>query len=200
MSDYSNSFSGANKDATNATILGADHDTQYNAIAAMSATKADKISGATNNNLVAMDANGNIKDSTIAFSSGTWTPTIQDDSRSDSESQTYSVQNGVYRRIGDIVYISADITMTSLGSLTTGQAAVMAGLPFTSAATYTHSITCGQAGGVNLGSATTVTGTIEPSDDVINLYKWNNSSSVSTLKTNEITATGILKISGFYLV
>jgi hypothetical protein len=41
MSDYSNTFGGAAKDTANSTVLGADHDTQYEAIATMSATKLD---------------------------------------------------------------------------------------------------------------------------------------------------------------
>jgi hypothetical protein len=44
MSNYSNTFGGAAKDTAEATVLGADHDTQYEAIATMSATKANKAS------------------------------------------------------------------------------------------------------------------------------------------------------------
>jgi hypothetical protein len=41
MSNYSNTFGGAAKDTANSTVLAADHDTQYEAIATMSATKLD---------------------------------------------------------------------------------------------------------------------------------------------------------------
>ena len=41
MSNYSNPFGGAAKDTANSTVLGADHDTQYEAIATMSSTKLD---------------------------------------------------------------------------------------------------------------------------------------------------------------
>jgi hypothetical protein len=69
MSDYSSTFGGAAKDAANSTILGADHDTEYDALATASATKSDKVASATVDNLISMDANGNLKDSTIAIGS-----------------------------------------------------------------------------------------------------------------------------------
>ena len=47
MSDYTNTFGGAAKDGINATVLGADHDTQLDAIASMSATKQDKLNAVT---------------------------------------------------------------------------------------------------------------------------------------------------------
>lgn len=66
MANYTNTFDGATKDATNATILAADHDTQYELIETMSATKADKVVSATADNILTMDANGNLQDSGIA--------------------------------------------------------------------------------------------------------------------------------------
>jgi len=66
MSDYSNTFGGAAKDSANSTILGADHDTQYSAIATMSATKANKVASPTSGNLLKVDGNGDLVDSGIA--------------------------------------------------------------------------------------------------------------------------------------
>lgn len=63
MSDYTNSFGGAAKDAANSTILAADHDTEYDGIATMSATKANKVGSPTVDNLVTMTATGDMKDS-----------------------------------------------------------------------------------------------------------------------------------------
>jgi len=70
MSDYSKTTDFTTKDTLpsgNAakTIKGSDFDLEFNAIVASSATKANKIAAATNNNLVTMDGNGDIKDSTI---------------------------------------------------------------------------------------------------------------------------------------
>jgi len=63
MSDYTNTYGGAAKDAANDIILGADVDTQLDNIATMSGTKADKVSGATVDSIAKLDANGNIVDS-----------------------------------------------------------------------------------------------------------------------------------------
>ena len=68
MSNYSNTFNGANKDATNATIFGSDFDTEFNNIATMSATKADKVVTPVANNILMMDSSGNLADSNVAQS------------------------------------------------------------------------------------------------------------------------------------
>ena len=66
MSDYSNTFGGAAKDAANSTILGADHETEYDAVATMSATKANKTGApATTNNLAMLTATGDLADSLV---------------------------------------------------------------------------------------------------------------------------------------
>ncbi len=63
MSNYSNTFGGAAKDSGNDIIVAADHDTEYDAVAAASATKANKVTSATNNRIATIDANGDLKDS-----------------------------------------------------------------------------------------------------------------------------------------
>lgn len=61
MSDYSNTYGGAAKDAANSVILGADIDTQLDNVATNSATKTDKIGAPVDGVAVAMDSTGNIK-------------------------------------------------------------------------------------------------------------------------------------------
>ncbi len=68
MSNYSNTFNGASKDATNATIFGADFDTEFDNIATMSATKADKVVTPVANNILIMDSSGNLSDGNIQVS------------------------------------------------------------------------------------------------------------------------------------
>ena len=67
MANYSNTFGGASKDASNDTILGAEYDTQYDSIASMSTTKADKIGSATANNIMTMDGTGNPTDGGVTI-------------------------------------------------------------------------------------------------------------------------------------
>jgi len=65
MSDYTKVFDGAAKDSANATVLGADHDSEFALISAAIASKSDKPTGSTAGNIAQLDANGNIVDSGI---------------------------------------------------------------------------------------------------------------------------------------
>lgn len=60
MSDYTNTFGGAAKDSANDTILGAAHDTEYDNIATMSATKANKVTSPTANRILLVDGSGDL--------------------------------------------------------------------------------------------------------------------------------------------
>jgi len=77
MSDYSNTYNGAGKDAASSIIFGSDLDTQFDAIAYMSATKADKVLSATADNVAKLDVAGNLVDSGYSFPNlvGAATPT-----------------------------------------------------------------------------------------------------------------------------
>lgn len=68
MADYTQLTNFTAKDTLptgdpNKIVLGADHDLEYGAIETAIATKANKISGGTNGNVVTRDANGDIQDS-----------------------------------------------------------------------------------------------------------------------------------------
>jgi hypothetical protein len=56
------------------------------------------------------------------YEEGTWTPTL-------GGTATYSTQAGIYTKIGRMVFISGQLSVTSIG---TGQTAIVPGLPFTS--------------------------------------------------------------------
>ena len=71
MSDYSKTTDFTSKDTLAAgnpakTIKGSDFDLELGNVATASATKANKVLSATNNNLLTMDANGDLQDSAIA--------------------------------------------------------------------------------------------------------------------------------------
>ena len=66
------------------------------------------------------------------YEEGTWTPNV-------GGNATYSSQNGRYTKIGNIVYLSWDMTITTLG---TGSATTISGVPFAPAS----------GGGVNAGT------------------------------------------------
>jgi len=68
MSDYTNTFGGAAKDAANSTILGSELDTELNNVQNMSTTKANKVAGATTDNLGKLTGTGDIADSGLKTS------------------------------------------------------------------------------------------------------------------------------------
>jgi hypothetical protein len=67
------------------------------------------------------------------YEEGTFTPSVADNSNDGSgESQSYTVQAGMYTRIGQMVFGRIQVVVDSLGSLTTSEAMKIMGLPFTS--------------------------------------------------------------------
>lgn len=106
MSDYSKTTDFSTKDGlpsgnAGKIIKGSEHDTEYDNIATAVATKANKIASATNNNLVTMDANGDIKDSTITTDgAGAITATIIGSADSWTTGRTISLT-------GDVTGVSA---------------------------------------------------------------------------------------------
>lgn len=63
MSDYTKVTNFTLKDSTNATILGSDFETEFSAVANMSTSKANKVSGATSGNLASLSGTGDLQDS-----------------------------------------------------------------------------------------------------------------------------------------
>lgn len=62
------------------------------------------------------------------YEEGTWTPTII--GLTTAGTQTYSRQNGIYTKVGNVVIAWFDITMTALDGASAGNSAI-SGLPFT---------------------------------------------------------------------
>jgi len=75
------------------------------------------------------------------YEEGTWTPTVNG-----ASGTTYTTQNGWYTRIGNLVTIGFELTINAAGTIAGG--AAIAGLPFTSAATYKSSGSLSFAGTV----------------------------------------------------
>lgn len=113
MSNYTKSTSFASKDALltgdpNKKIRGSDVDTELDAIGSMSATKANKISGAVSGNLIKQDANGDLVDSGISFSSLTGAVTV-----------TLSEINALRALTGSRVLVTTAGGLVSPSSITT---------------------------------------------------------------------------------
>lgn len=134
--------------------------------------------------------------------SGNWTINIQDDSRSDGESQTTTLAKGKYTKIGDDVWIKGRIIVSSLGSLTTTQQAVLSGLPFTSSseADTPSTVNFGYGNGLSITSVANIAGFIDPNTSVIRLWSWDSSGGSTSLPLSELTASGDLIFEGRYEV
>jgi len=135
--------------------------------------------------------------------SGNFTPTLQDNSLSDGESQTYTVQRGRYRKHGDMVTFWISITVNSLGTLTTTDTARIAGLPFASKTIADGGIEAavhvGYATSLAITANSNVSGYIPGGDTVIQMYEWNAATGISALTIGEVSAGGQLILSGQYL-
>jgi len=74
------------------------------------------------------------------YEEGTWTPTIT--GYTGGSTQAYSNQTGIYRKIGNLVYVSYRITLTSKGNMS-GNYILLQGLPYNMGGT---SVTAGYGG------------------------------------------------------
>lgn len=126
------------------------------------------------------------------YRTGTWTPTIQDLSFSDGEGQTYSSQIGSYVKIGSLVYAYFSITLTSLGTLTTSNVAVIAGLPFTTSATNSGSVTITSASNITITAGESITGTTILNGTTSALNSWSSTTGTDAFNISKLTNSSIL--------
>ena len=134
------------------------------------------------------------------YKEATFTVTVQDNSRSDAESQTYTTQVGWSTKIGNIFQFGIAFEGLDLGTLTTSQGAVLAGLPVTSQNTANHrsgfGIGLGQQLAITAGQ--TVSGYINPNETVVNLYLWDAAGGQTAFLLSELSDNGLLYLGGAY--
>jgi len=135
------------------------------------------------------------------YESGTWTPTIQDTTGSDSESQTYSSQLGTYVRIGKVVHFSALLRITSFGTLTTGNPARLAGLPFTheNAVIVRYATVFGD----NLAVAAagySLVAELAPNVSHFLFKTWDATTGATTTALSELSSDAAIRVTGHYEV
>jgi hypothetical protein len=77
--------------------------------------------------IFSVDANAFVSLATGFYQTGTWTPVLSFGGA--SVGITYSLQSGVYARIGKLIFVNFNVTLTSKGAST--GTALISGLPFT---------------------------------------------------------------------
>jgi hypothetical protein len=134
------------------------------------------------------------------YEMGTWTPVLWDSSRSSSESQTYDKNAGTYLKIGRFVYYYFSIEVTSLGTLTATDAALVGGLPFPARNSSDASPSFSpEVRNMLLGTAG-FNPTITPLDNRsdINVRLYDATGGTTNLLISEWGANGDMRAAGFY--
>jgi len=126
------------------------------------------------------------------------------DTSSDStgEGQTYGSRGGAFTRIGNQVLFNLIIVVNGTGTLSTGDQALISGLPYNASTSVTDQFTpvfIASATGLTLGAADrVVTGVIV--EDHINLELWDSSAGTTPLLIQECSSSFEMQISGHYRV
>jgi hypothetical protein len=133
------------------------------------------------------------------YEEGTWTPILADGNLVD-EGATYTVRYGAYTKIGNIVYYVCYLQMSGLGTLS-GNAFVL-GLPFTSA-NVSGNLAAGSVGfftSTGLTAGTVPASRVNSNATFVSLAKTTAASTtgMAALTCAEVSASGILVLSGFY--
>lgn len=130
--------------------------------------------------------------------SGTFTPTIQDGDFSDSESQTYSLQLGVYQRINDIVFFTLEVNCTSIGTLS--GAVYVAGLPFTSANDSVPApCSVGDLSTLSIVTGAAVYAQVEPNTTRVSLHYADTTGGNTNMVFGEFQNGSQVNLAGWYI-
>lgn len=133
----------------------------------------------------------------VAWSDFPTAPIIADASFSGAESQSASTQNGRYKRENNTVHFTIELTVSSLGTLSTGEQAAIINLPVTPAGI--GAVTVNKASGLSLGTAgRNVTASV--TSDGILLWLWDDTTGTTALTLSEFTASGSIELAGWYPV
>lgn len=142
-------------------------------------------------------ANANTLDD---YEEGTWTPTIQDTTNSDAESQAYSVQSGRYVKIGLVVFFWGIVTTSSIGTLTGADNVRIAGLPFTSesGANLFGGVKVMTGTGLAITAGNAVSGVILNNTSHFVLRVWDAATGTSNMTVTQWSADGNATFFGCY--
>lgn len=126
------------------------------------------------------------------YEEGTWTPVLSDG----TNNATHSVQNGNYTKVGDRVFVSSRVQLSSLGSVSGGLR--ISGLPFVSG--ESASADCGYGSNMAITAGRNVGGYIITGDSYIRLTIWDNAIGITILQSGELSSDGFLIMFSSYKV
>lgn len=133
------------------------------------------------------------------YEEGTWTPVLMDNALNASESQAYTTQTGDYVKIGQMVYLTLNIVMSSLGTLTTTQQVRIGGLPFTPDTDPSWHGGGIRGANLNLAAVNSLVCTANSgSTDHLLVYKWSATTGTAAMAISELSADGQLVVTVTY--
>ena len=136
------------------------------------------------------------------YEQGTFTPTLQDGSYSNSESVSYNSQDASYQRVGNRVHFFIYLHVNSLGSLTGGDYAVIGGMPFAAknSTGYYQALTVGNFGSGAITAGYSVSARIGLNESFIRMEIFDVTTGTTQLTVSEFSADGNMTVAGTYEV
>lgn len=96
------------------------------------------------------DVNALMQRERMIYGTGTWVPSWSGSSTAGAF--TYTTQVGVYTQVERLIFVSAHLLISAIGTPPVGNLRI-AGLPFTCEATYDHSLAIGLLSNIDLTAA-----------------------------------------------
>jgi hypothetical protein len=141
------------------------------------------------------------------YEEGTWVPTLMDASLDGTgEGQNYDIQYGDYTKIGRTVHFTMSLRTTTIGTLTTGDLAIIGGLPYTPTGTRGSGFLEGGWYGLTgntlalADNGVYTAGQLTSGSAYFYLNQWSNSTGSASFTIATWSSDGHMNISGSYKV
>jgi len=132
----------------------------------------------------------------VPIETGTWTPIIT--STSGSNNHTYGSRSGRYVRMGDLVFVWGNVSLTAKDSGMAGTV-VIGGLPFLVANDgHYPAVNIGWYGYVAKGNSNQLTARFDPNSPIVSLWEGGDNLGPVALAASKITDTTEFAIGGVY--
>lgn len=127
------------------------------------------------------------------YEEGTWTPTVTDG----TNNATYVTQVGLYKKIGNTVFVEGLVWVNSIGSV--GNARI-AGLPFAIGGSSYPTFSFGYATSLNGTAGYNLSGYGSPGDSFFRIARWDAAGGTTEATGTELSDSAQMRFNGFYEV